>query len=167
MLKSGPLADAVFNISEEDVEFVDTCLYNYGEFDYIGYIYKLTKGSITIGEDLLNDLSDVRIICAGPALTSDGKIAYVTTRPSDASDYDYIDNLLGPNRPLFDPSIPKNRFNGVSIVTDFDPSNTDISITQLPDPPSYIVNITTDVLPYIINHIYLRLVNSSGGGSIE
>lgn len=166
IVEYGAPEDIVFNISEEDVEFVDTCIYNFGEFDYIGYIYKLTKGSITHGEDLLNDLSDVRIICAGPALASDGKIAYVTKRPSDVSDVDYVNNVLGHDKPMFDPSIPKHKFNGVSIVTDFDPSNTDISITQLQDPPSY-VNITTDVLPYIINHIYLHLVNSSGGGSVE
>lgn len=161
IVKYGAPSTVVFNISEEDVEFVDTFLYKDSDYDHIGYVYKFTKGSVTASDSSVLDLSDRRIMCAGPVLASDGKIAYVTTRPSDVSDRDYIDNLLGTDMPLFDHSIPKNRFDRVSIVTDFDPSNTDISITQLQDPPSY-VNITTDVLPYIINHIYLRLVDSSG-----
>jgi len=141
----------VFNISEEDVEFVDTFLYDDNGYDHIGYMYKLTKGSAAD-----EDLSGRRIACAGPILALDGKVAFVTVRGFTEEDMMSIDNVLGGGSPFFDPALPDklNEQPLFRIVTGFDTDKIGISITQLPD-PSYIVNITTDVLPHIIDHIYL------------
>lgn len=157
--------DFVFDISEKDVEFVDTFLYQQDDCDHIGYMYKLTKGSVVMDGENSTDETNRRIMCAGPVLASDGKVAFVTTRESDASDFDYFDNVLGPislPAPFSDPDLPNELYDGtLTIVTDFDPHDIGVSITELPD-PSYIVNITTDVLPYIINHIHLMLPEQGG-----
>lgn len=143
----------VFNISEEDVEFVDTVLYKQGDYDHIGYVYKLTKGSYTSGGST-EDISNDHIVCAGPVLALGEKVAFVTTRDVTESDHAYLDNILV-GWHFFEPTLP---FAGggweAYMVTDFDSHNTGVSITQLPD-PSYIVNITTDVLPHIIDHAYV------------
>lgn len=160
-----PDGTVVFNISEEDVEFVDTFLYKQGDYDHIGYIYKLTKGSYTVDGNS-KDMSGTRVVCAGPVLALDGKVAFVTTREVTEEDFEYLHSTFGIGlMPIFDPNVPSasggtRKF----IVTDFDPHNTGVSVTLLPD-PSYIVNITTDVLPYIINHACLSLDN--GGGELS
>lgn len=155
---------AVFNISEEDVEFVDTFLYKDSDYDHIGYVYKLTKGSATAG-GLSLDLSDVHIMCAGPVLASDGKTASVTTREPTKEDQRYIRHVFYSDHFILDPALPDTVAGGNrKIVTDVDTIITSIPITELLD-PSYVVNITTDVLPHIIDHIYLELVYSTGDGS--
>lgn len=144
----------VFNISEQDVEFVDTFLYLQDGYDHIGYIYKLTKGSYTFGGNT-EDLSNVRIMCAGPVLALDEKVAFVTARECTKEDTMRIVNVLGGDGPFLDPALPnKLDEQSLKIVTGFMSPDTSVSITQLLD-PSYIVNITTDVLPHIIDHIYL------------
>ena len=153
IVKYGAPESIVFDISEEDVEFVDTFLYKQGNYDHIGYIYKLIKGSY-MGREGSVDMSDSVIICAGPVLASDGKVAFVTTRDIAESDHEYL-NSINVGNPIYDHALPSTSTVMKSIVTDFDPHNTGVSVTQLPD-PSYIVNVTTDVLPYIINHIRLQ-----------
>ena len=145
---------AEINISEEDVEFVDTFLYKDSGYDHIGCVYKLTKGSATAGGQSV-DLSDVRIMCAGPVLALDGKVAFVTAREMDGSDGDYYNNVFVGGGRISDLALPNGLTNGsIGIVTDLNMPAHAMPITELPD-PSYVVNITTDVLPYIINHIHL------------
>lgn len=145
---------AVFNISEEDVEFVDTFLYKDSGYDHIGYVYKLTKGSATAGGQSVN-LSDVRIMCAGPVLALDGKVALIATREMDGSDGDYYNNVFVGGGSISDPALPNGLTNGsIGIVTDLNMPAPAMPITELPD-PSYVVNITTDMLPYTINHVYM------------
>lgn len=155
---SYPPDTAVFNISEEDVEFVDILLYGYIDtypIDYIGYVYKLTKGSITFNGNSF-DLSDAHIICAGPVLALDGNAAFVTTRESTEEDQLYIRHIFGPDGDSSYSDLPISPDESIkTIVANFDPDNIGVPITLLPD-PSYIVNITTDVLPHIIDHIHLH-----------
>lgn len=153
-ITGGDSDGAVYNISENDIEFVDTFLYKDNNYDHIGYVYKLTKGSYTFGGHT-EDLSNVRIWLAGPILALDEKVAFVTAREYTEEDTRRIVNVLGGDSPFLDPALP-NKLNeqSLKIVTGFMSPDTSVSITQLPD-PSYIVNITTDVLPHIINHIYL------------
>lgn len=144
----------IFNISEEDVEYVDTFLYRHDPLDHIGYVYKLTKGSATFGGQSV-DLSDVRIMCAGPVLALDGKVALIATREMDGSDGDYYNNVFGGVGSISDPALPNGLTNGsIGIVTDLNMPAPAMPITELPD-PSYVVNITTDMLPYTINHVYM------------
>ena len=147
--------DIVFNISEEDVEFVDTFLYNQDNYDHIGYIYKLTNGSVTI-DGQSTDISNSRIMCAGPVLALDGEVVFVTTREPGEEGLDYMESVVGASlkKLFYDSTISSIFTNGAWFIVDgFDPNNTGVSITQLPD-PSYTVNITKDMLPYIADHLY-------------
>lgn len=115
-----PAQKPSFNVSEKDLEFSGTFLYsvqgqhvqgqpktktahNYNlDICHIGYVYKLTGGTVTYwdeGERMEESMKGVCILLSGPALVNENKTVFPNIRrPLDDSDYDRIEEEFGVNR---------------------------------------------------------------------
>lgn len=109
------------NVSEKDLEFFDTFLFsvqgqqktrtvhNYdSDICHIGYVYKLTGGTVTYldeGEQVEASIKGKCILLSGPALVNENKTVFPNIRrPLDESDYDRIEEEFGDN-PLIDETL--------------------------------------------------------------
>lgn len=114
------LDDTIYNISENDIEFVDTCIYyaktqllpeepqeptvkavvddNNGPYAYhVGYMYRIIGGTMTLSGGEVVQMADRNSIALfpGPILIHEGKLAILnrTTEAIDfAEDFPYLSN---------------------------------------------------------------------------
>ncbi len=120
-ITGGDSGGAVYNISENDIEFVDTFIYyvktqllsrefqtrtvvggndgpNDGSYAYhVGYMYRIIGGTITLPDGEVKQMADPNVIALfpGPILIHEGRLAKlnITTEAIDfAEDFPYLSN---------------------------------------------------------------------------
>ena len=116
-----PAQKPSLNVSEKDLEFFDTFLFSVqgqqktrsvhdynSDICHIGYVYKLTGGTITgwyEGEQVQESIKGTCILLPGPALVNENKTVFPNIRrPLDDSDYDRREEEFG-NNPIVDEAL--------------------------------------------------------------